>query len=238
MKKRSAIIFTCLAFGLAGPAFGQDAGAPNYAELVLRDESGGDYNIVSTSSTATGGYQFMYGSLIDLGYIAPGGPGSTPPKGEGAWENVEWTGKGGIYSRDEFRASTSAQDQAFAEYTQKNWNAISSNSAVGEMVNGVPLTQSGALHAAHMMGAGGYNTWASCGYQAHCLSASQAAANNMSLEQYQAHLMGRMAAGGGYDASMIIDGEWGGDSNIVIPMMGLMNWKSTSYSQIRPPGGK
>lgn len=236
MKQRFSVSLACLMVALASPATSsEDGGSGNYADLVKQQESGGDYGATTTLGTASGAYQFTFATLKGLGMVKSG---STPAFGEGEWSGVEWTGKHGINSRADFLASQSAQDAVFSEFTSNNWGTISSSVPVGDTVNGVPMTQSGALHAAHMLGAGGFNQWASCGYQPQCLNMSQASANNMTREQFQAHLMKRVAEGGGYDASMVLNGEFGEDGVVQeIPMVGLMDWKAPAYSQIRGYGG-
>lgn len=177
------------------------AGSGNYADLVMGGEGGGNWSATNPGSTATGGYQFTYGTLVDLGFIKPGQ--KTPGPGAGSWSGIEWTGKGGVYSRSDFMANRGAQDLALNDFTQRNWNLISSNTPVGTTVNGVTMTQGGALYAAHMLGPGGYNQWASCNFQASCLDAKIASAHGWTQEEYKNHLMKRIAEGGGYDTSLI-----------------------------------
>ena len=122
-------------------------------------------------------------------------------------------------------ANQAAQDAALSRLTERNWSSIASSTPLGETVNGVPMTEGGALYATHMMGAGGYREWASCGFQPACLDPAQAAANNMTVEEYQAHLMKRVAEGAGVDPSNIeaaAFAELGADD---APGASLMPWR-------------
>ena len=219
---RNAFAAMLVALTFALPASAQEMG--DYGDLVMSGEGGGNWAATNPGSTATGGYQFIHGTLVDLGFVQAGG--STPSKGAGDWENVVWTGKGGVNSRAEFMASKSAQNLALSELNNTNWASISSVTPLGQTINGIAMTQGGALYAAHMLGSGGYSKWASCGFQAYCLDAGIAAAHNWTQEQYQAHLMGRIAAGGGVDPSLITASGYGGALEVEIPEVKLMLWKS------------
>lgn len=225
MKRKSflaAVFLSCASMAIADVP----GGSGNYADLVYKHEGGGKVDATTKLGSASGKYQFTYSTLKSLGFIESG-PGNVP-SGAGEWANVRWTGKGGVHSRQQFLNNEAAQDLALGELTQSNWNFIQSKVPVGTVVNGVEMSQGGALFAAHMLGAGGFNQWASCGFQAHCLNDGQASANNMSKEQFQAHLMKRMAAGGGYDPSVIAssggDGLGGGIPVSSPPSIVLMPW--------------
>lgn len=226
----AAIALSSIAFGAAASIEGAGSGTGNYADLVFGGEGGGKIDATTRLGSASGKYQFTYATLKDLGFISSGP--ETVPAGAGEWpSNVVWTGKGGVNSRQDFLNNVAAQDLALSEFTQSNWNSIQRHTPLGTSVNGVTMTQGGALYTAHMLGNGGYAQWASCGFQAHCLDAGQAAANNMTKEQLQAHMMKRLAEGGGYDPSVIAspaggEGGYGGGSTPAIenPVIALMPW--------------
>lgn len=44
----------------------------NYGEAVLGFEGGGNQYATNPNSTATGSYQFLFGTLVELGYIEAG----------------------------------------------------------------------------------------------------------------------------------------------------------------------
>lgn len=131
----------------------------NYGEAVLGFEGGGNQYATNPNSTATGSYQFLFGTLVELGYIEAGQ--SRPPSGAGDWAGIVWTGQDGVYSRDQFMASTEAQDAALERFTSQNLSAISGSYEAGQVVDGVPMSDGGAALAAHMLGAGGFNAWGS-----------------------------------------------------------------------------
>lgn len=227
MRKRLTVILAAaLISGSSLATANAPAAGGNYADLVFKHEGGGRIDATTKLGSASGKYQFTYATLKGLGFIASGP--SKVPAGAGEWAGVQWTGKGGVYSRQQFLNNGAAQDLALNEFTQSNWNRIQANVPVGTTVNGVQMTQGGALFAAHMLGNGGFNQWASCNFQAHCLDAGQAAANNMTKEQLQAHMMKRIAEGGGYDPSVIAssggDGLGGGIPVVAPPSIVLMPW--------------
>lgn len=204
---------------------GEDGGqceSSNYGEAVLGFEGGGDPYATNPTSTATGSYQFLFGTLVDLGYIEPGQ--STPPKGSGDWSGIVWTGQDGVYSRDQFMSSSSAQDNALDRFTSQNLSSISDRYTAGEVINGVPMSDGGAALAAHMLGAGGFQQWAASGFSASGLDADIAAAHGWTQEEYLDHLMGRVAAGGCYDPSMI-DSSGSGELQQDLPEIFLMPWE-------------
>lgn len=207
---------------LAAPshASGLDCdGSQSYSDLVLAHEGGAKaFHATNPTSTATGAYQFTFGTLKDLGFVESG---STPPPGEGDWSGVKWTGKGGIYSRSDFMNSESAQNLALDEFTKGNLQSVSNHWTEGQTVNGVPLTAGGVAFATHMLGAGGFQQWAASGFSPSGLNAGHAAAHNMSLDEYQNHFAKRLAQGGCMDPGMISSG-----SSEVGPMaeVGLMPW--------------
>lgn len=199
--------------GLAMALSASAVSAATFQEWVRLWESGsyaGNYQQTTPLGTATGAYQLPYAALKDAGYVADGG---TPAFGAGEWPNVKWTGKKGIWSRADFLNSIEAQDDAFASNTNMNWNYIKNKVPLGQTINGITMTKEGALSAAHMMGMGGFEQWAGCNFQSSCLIADHAAANNMTLEEYQAHLMKRVAEGGGMDPGDIVIGEDDGDGD-------------------------
>lgn len=233
---------------LAGAAGGVTASIPDtangksYSEMVFAGEADHrGYGSTTDLGTATGAYQFTFETLQDLGYVEKGQ--QRPAFGKDPWEGVKWTGKGGVNSRTEFLADGAAQDQALGDFTEKNWASIQSKTPLDTTVNGVPMTQPGALYAAHLLGTGGFAQWASCDFQAHCLSSGQASANGMTKDELQAHLMGRVAKGAGVDPSTITGGGSGGGSGMgggvssfETVAMKLMPWDSAAARVTMLPG--
>lgn len=186
--------------------------AATFQEWVRKWESGsfeGNYSQTTPLGTATGAYQLPFAALKEAGYVSGG---ALPAYGAGEWPGVTWTGKNGINSRADFLASKTAQDDAFLSNTNMNWSYIQNMVPLGKKVNGIEFTKEGALSAAHMMGMGGFEKWSKCGFQSSCLIPEHAEANKMTLDEFQAHLMKRVAEGGGMDPGDIVVGEGSGNS--------------------------
>jgi hypothetical protein len=196
-----------------------------YADMVLGGEGGGNWQATNIlqESTATGAFQFTYGTLQDLGYISPDSrPVGTDMYGPGEWEGVTWTGLDGVTSRMDFLNNEAAQVSALSRFTANNLDIIGAD--YSSSANGVPLTPGGVGYASHFLGAGGFNQWASCGYQPECLPAAALAANSSyTPETMNEMLMGRMAEGAGVDPSCIDPGSYEG----FIPPVVLMPWQNT-----------
>jgi hypothetical protein len=143
-------VVTALALLNAKPLMA--AGNENIAlmrALAVR-ESNGNYGVVN-SLGYLGAYQFGEPALVDLGFYA-GDP--TPDVND--WTGG-WTGKVGVHSRDDFLASVAAQDQAMREWLDLLWRYATHSDLrldvyVGRSVNGIPITQSGVLAGAHLVG--------------------------------------------------------------------------------------
>ena len=140
--------------------------------------------------------------------------------GPGEWEGeVNWTGLDGVNSRMEFLNNQTAQVSALQRFTQSNLDIINPDHT--SSANGVPLTPGGVGYASHFLGAGGFNQWRSCGYQASCLpSAALGSNSSYTPETMNDMLMGRMAEGAGVDPSCINHDNYEGE----IPTVYLMLW--------------
>jgi hypothetical protein len=112
-----------------------------YAKAIRQRESSGDYTRVNQFGY-TGAYQFGKPALIDAGFMDKGG---------------NWTDHArsiGVDSWDSFKNNPQAQDIAFQNFTEKNWDYLRSYFPhVGQTVAGVPITVSGMLAGAHLVGA-------------------------------------------------------------------------------------
>lgn len=117
-----------------------------YRQVLGQRESGNDYKKVN-SIGFLGRWQFGAAALIDLGYVKPG----TSTRGLG--NNLVWTGKDNIRSKQDFLNSTQVQDSCLLQFTMRNYNAllrmrvIDVSSPVGDVA--------GYLMAAHLKGPGG-----------------------------------------------------------------------------------
>jgi hypothetical protein len=68
-----------------------------------------------------------------------------------------WTGKDGINSKNDFLTNPAVQEKAMDQNLQNNYNAMAKNGAIQPGDN--PGTVAGMLQTAHLLGAGGANTW-------------------------------------------------------------------------------
>ncbi len=123
----------------------------DFFDALRQRESGGDYTVVN-SAGFLGAYQFGEAALVDLGFVTNDG---SPFDNQ---YNGTFTGKAGVHSVGDFLNSVTAQDQAAAEWFPLLWNRIRANDLEfydGQTLNGVLLTKTGMVAAAHLLGVGG-----------------------------------------------------------------------------------
>ncbi len=126
---------------------------------IRQRESSNDYGIVNGPGFV-GAYQFGEAALIDLGFVNPDGHNFDNDINGG------WTGKLGINGTAEFLANHSAQDQAAAEWWPLLWSRIRGLDLEfydQQTLNGVRLTKSGMVAAAHLVGTGALRTFINSG---------------------------------------------------------------------------
>lgn len=113
-----------------------------YAAAIRERESSGDYRAVNRGGYA-GAYQMGKPALIDAGFLD---------------RNGNWTSYAqslGVNSLEAFKNSQQAQDIAFRNFTRKNWDYLRNyKHYVGQTVGGIPVTMSGMLAGAHLVGSG------------------------------------------------------------------------------------
>ena len=112
----------------------------DFLEDLGARESNGDYQAVN-SFGYLGKYQFGYIALTDIGY----------------YNNNGWTGKDGIWSKDDFLNSPKIQEKAIREFQEKNWEYIKSfglDKYINENINGTRITPSALLAGYHLKGIG------------------------------------------------------------------------------------
>lgn len=175
---------------------------PAYRTAVMGPESGRRYHILNyVTGKAAGAYQFMPQTLADLGYVASS-------NGSWEWDSVVFTAKSqamGVSTIEDFlttEAGRRLQDQAFDEFTVKNWRSLSATTKgyVGKTVNGVLVTEGGLLSGAHFLGAGGMNSFVRAGFTGENLSnlatiLRQNFPSEQTLERLDRYVMGRIASG-------------------------------------------
>jgi hypothetical protein len=226
-KNTTVAFIMCLLIPVQAMAQCDSAGGTgtgdDYATMVLGGEGGGRWDVTNLlqESTATGAFQFTYGTLQDLGYIthdsrSVGSDMYTSAEWSG---NVQWTGLDGVGSRTEFLNNQAAQVAALTRFTANNLEIIGAD--YSSSANGVPITPGGVGYASHFLGAGGFNEWSSCGFQPSCLpSAALGANSSYTAESMNQMLMDRMAEGAGVDPSCANMENYEGE----IPAIVLMPW--------------
>lgn len=120
-------------------------------------ESSNRYDVVNIYGSM-GRYQMGEASFIDIGlYTTTGNP----------YDNVyggTFTGKYGVWSVSDFLAKPAAQDQAIRDYMALQFGYLKSVWAYdGQTIDGVAVTISGLLAAAHILGWDGAAAWVTSG---------------------------------------------------------------------------
>ena len=119
-----------------------------WLEELAKRESSGRYDIVN-SAGYLGKYQMGEMALADSGYYQ---------KSSGKYNN-DWsgsfTGKDNVYSKENFLTNHDAQENAIRNFKKKQWGYLQNNGsskAIGTTINGIPITESGLLSGAHLVG--------------------------------------------------------------------------------------
>jgi hypothetical protein len=179
--------------------------AGSYADLLTalsKRESSGNATIVNEYGYA-GLYQMGETALIDSGYYKRDGTKAND------WQGT-WTGKDGINSLNDFLNNPGEQTAAITTYQNVLWDQITAkemDSLVGQTYQGVTITESGLIAAAHLIGASGLKN---------CLSGGSCTdANNTTALSY-------MSQFGGYDVSSVT-GSASTNSGSTVPTSGATN---------------
>jgi hypothetical protein len=124
------------------------------------NESGGNYNITGGSNgNYLGKYQIGASALVDQGYITKS---AFNTEGNAAVNDPNaWTGKNGIGSSSDFLNNPSIQESVMTTFTSNNYNSLLKNGGI--QPGDDPGTVGGMLQVAHLLGAGGANTWRNTG---------------------------------------------------------------------------
>jgi hypothetical protein len=176
-------LWLCLAF--AGLALAV-AYADFLAALAARESSNRQTKV--NRYGYAGLFQMGEAALIDAGYYRRDGTQANDWRGN-------WTGKDGVNGLQDFLNDRQAQVNAVTRYHDIEWSAIRrlglDDKYAGKTVNGVVVTASGLLAAAHLLGVGGL---AACLRGGNCTDANQTTAFSY-MKQF-----------GGYDISNITGG--------------------------------
>lgn len=124
------------------------------------NESGGSYNITGgAGGNYLGKYQMGAAALVSQGYISQSAYNT---QGNAAVNNpASWTGKNGISSSSDFLNNPSIQESVMTTNTNNNYNSLIKNGGIQSGDD--PGTVGGMLQVAHLLGAGGANTWRNTG---------------------------------------------------------------------------
>jgi hypothetical protein len=126
-----------------------------YHDLAMRESSGKPRIREEKHGNYLGLYQMGKDALIDAGYFknVPSTEGSF--NYDASWQGV-WTGKLGIFSKEDFLDNPDVQKIAIREYHQKVTGYIRSiKQYQGQEIAGVKLTEGGMIATAHLVGHGG-----------------------------------------------------------------------------------
>jgi hypothetical protein len=119
-------------------------------------ESGSNYSAVNRIGFV-GKYQFGYAALIDVGLVKRGVKSNSALNNPNSWVGAD----GKPASLQEFLSNSQAQEDAMFRFTEQNYKSLVSKGAITkDMTNG---QVGGMLGAAHLLGAGGANTWRNTG---------------------------------------------------------------------------
>ena len=160
-----------------------------WLEELAKRESSGNYSAVNNYGYL-GKYQMGEAALSDVGYY----------KGHSRSNNQEWkgkfSGKDGVFSREDFLHNQQAQENAIRDYMKKQWSYIKNDKLtnyVGSNINGIDITESGLLGGAHLKGLGGVGKYLRSNGKVQPTDA-----NGTNVEEY-------IKKFGGYDVSEITD---------------------------------
>lgn len=121
---------------------------PEYAQFLERlasHESSGKYNVVSASGTYLGRYQLGNTAFRDIGF----------KDNDNHWTDLARLLE--VYDNDSFLKNEIAQEVAILYALRKDYLYVLTNgddSRIGENADGVKVTTSGLIGAAHLVGAG------------------------------------------------------------------------------------
>jgi len=131
----------------------------DFFSALRQRESSGDYTVVNRLGYA-GAYQFGEAALFDLGYAARDGNLYNNHYDNG------FLGKNGIDSLSDFLEDSDEQDGAASAWFAMLWSRIRASDLEfydGQTLNGVALTKSGMIAAAHLAGTGGLKNFIESG---------------------------------------------------------------------------
>ena len=152
LVKATTLFFAGIALAWAGTTYTDFLAALGKRESALNPAAD------NATTHYVGLFQMGEAALQDVGVY----------KGDGTKTNDwlgGWTGKYGASSKAAFLADPNAQIQAETAYLNLVWNSYlapyGAGNYVGKTINGILITQSGLVAAAHLVGHGKVKTWLS-----------------------------------------------------------------------------
>jgi hypothetical protein len=139
--------------GPIGPLSEEEVRA--YMAAMGQAESGGNYRAVNQIGFV-GKYQFGYAALIDVGLVK-----SSVTSNSALNNPNSWIGGDKPANLEAFLNDPRAQDEAMFDLTQRNYKSLVSRGAITQDMTNDKI--GGMLGAAHLLGAGGANTWRKTG---------------------------------------------------------------------------
>ena len=147
--------------------FGNGLLSPDQAKALsvqlAYSESSGDYT-KQNQFGYLGKYQFGAAALVDAGYIKPSAYeqyGGSSGGNRSLSDPSAWTGKGGVYSKENFLNNPAAQEAAHVTYTE---DIISKGLKNGYLSRSEDAgTTGGKIMTAHLLGLGGAQKWLATG---------------------------------------------------------------------------
>lgn len=95
-----------------------------------------------------GKYQFGEEALVTLGYYHKDNTRKNDWKGQ-------WTGKDGVFSKEDFLNNSFVQDKAAKELSLLNWETARNNKLhyyIGQKISGITITKAGIIAGMHLKG--------------------------------------------------------------------------------------
>lgn len=120
----------------------------SFMRNIRMSEGSGNYQ-TNTGNGFYGAYQMGEDALTDAGYMDGNG---------------NWTGRNGVNSLEDYLNNSTAQDDAFLRYGEKNLGYLNGwEQYIGQTIGGVQVTRAGLIAGAHLVGAGGLKYWLTSG---------------------------------------------------------------------------
>lgn len=135
----------------------------DFLHALAQRESSMQADAMHTTTHYAGLYQIGEAAMQDVGLYSGDSTKANDFTGS-------FTGKYGVTSLQGFLSDPDAQTQAITEYHNRVWNNYLTNNGtggaanyIGQTINGIQVTQSGLVAAAHLVGAGNVTKWLNSG---------------------------------------------------------------------------